>query len=143
MALSLKAALKLFSVMLWSLCIDSFFFSIGCLWILSEAVTSLWSDKKGPAWQEMSLVLDISSVNMRSSILPLTCVFVVMSWVRPSAVKVSRNVHASLELISLMCMLKYPNIIFFVAVDSKVIRWSVTSSMNILFDIVFFGISGH
>ena len=71
-------------------------------------------------------MLDISSVNMRSSILPLTCVLIVTCWVRPSAVKVSRNVHASLELVSLMCVLKSPNIILFVAVDSKVMRWSVT-----------------
>ena len=51
----------------------------------------------------------------------------------------SRNVHASLELVSLMCMLKSPSIILFVVVDSRVIRWSVTSSMNILFVIAFLG----
>ena len=77
-------------------------------------------------------------MNTRSSILPLTCVLVVTCWVRPSAVKVSRNVHASLELTSLMCILKSPSIILFVAVDSKVSRCSVISLMNIPFVIVFF-----
>ena len=51
----------------------------------------------------------------------------------------SLNMHALLELLSLMCMLKSPSIILFVAVGSRDMRWSVMSSMNILFVIVFFG----